>query len=253
MIEIPKLSLISTLNGFNSISLDEISEASLMTRIDTKFVIHERDLISVLSKVQEHYNILEINQKRKLAYATQYFDTSEKKFYNDHHNRKVNRTKVRMRKYVDTDICFLEIKQKNGRGTTTKLRTQISDFEYELSENSRQFIEESTQQSFKLSPSLSNKFYRITLVNKSSKERLTIDTDLHFSHNDKSKSYEKLTIIEVKQERFSRSSPFVKELKSMQVNPYKISKYCIGMISIHPHLKYNRFKKKLLKINKIAS
>lgn len=253
MIDTSTLDLNSIIRDFNPISLEEISEASLMTRIDTKFVIHERDLVRVLSKVQDDYNILEIHQKRKLLYATQYFDTAANKFYNDHHNRKVNRTKIRMRKYVDSNICYLEIKQKNGRGTTTKVRTQIPAFETKLSQNSLDFIRESTKQSFELSPSISNKFYRITLVNKTSKERLTIDTDLNFFNNEVSKSYDKLTIIEVKQERFSRYSPFVQELKSMQINPYKISKYCIGMISIYPHLKYNRFKKKLLKIHKLIN
>lgn len=188
-----------------------------------------------------------------LPYSSLYFDTPKKKFYIDHHNRKVNRTKVRIRKYVESGICFLEIKQKDGKGKTTKSRISIDDFEPELSENSTNFIQKITKQNYDLAPSIWNKFNRITLVNKTAKERLTIDLNLSFKKNNDFKTFTNLVIIELKQERFTRTSPIVKQLKSKQINPYSLSKYCIGMISIYNELKYNRFKKKLIKINKITA
>ena len=60
-------------------------------------------------------------------------------------------------------------------------------------------------------------------------------------------------VVEVKQERFNRNSKIVKILKSIQQHPYSISKYCIGMISLYNDLKYNVFKKKLIKINNIIA
>ena len=238
-------------NSLEPISLNEMDGVSLMKRTDTKFVIHEKHLIEVLESIKDQYKVLQINENRLMPYSSLYFDTPTKKFYNDHHNRKVNRTKIRMRKYVESGICFLEIKQKNGKGKTTKSRISIDNFEPELSNNSIDFIEKITKQEFELKPIIWNKFNRITLVNKTAKERLTIDLNLSFKINNAFKTFNNLVIVELKQERFTRTSPIAQALKLRHINPYSLSKYCIGMISVYNDLKYNRFKKKLIKINKI--
>lgn len=193
------------------------------------------------------------HENRMMTYVSLYFDTEDKKFYNDHHNGKINRTKVRMRKYVESDSCFLEIKQKDGKGKTTKSRIQIKDFETNLSKNSIDFIFKTTSEKLELKPIIWNKFNRITLVNTIAKERITIDLNLCYKMNTYKKDYSNLVIIEVKQERFNRTSPIVKTLKNNFINPYSISKYCIGMTHIYPQLKYNRFKRKLIKINNLTA
>ncbi|SDW19900.1 VTC domain-containing protein [Lutibacter oricola] len=240
-------------NNFRAITLGEMDSVSLMKRTDTKFVIHEKDLISVLKEVKDEYRILEIDNQRILTYSSLYFDTPSKKFYHDHHNRKVNRTKIRMRKYLVSNKCYLEIKQKDGKGNTNKTRIPVEDFEPDLSKKSLEFIQNTTKQNFDLEPIIWNQFNRMMLVNTKAKERLTIDIDLSFKQNSSKKAYKNLVIIEVKQQRFDRTSPIVQKLKQRQINPYKISKYCIGMLSIYKGLKYNRFKKKLIKINKITA
>ncbi len=240
-------------HNIDPISLNEMDGVSLMKRTDTKFVIHQKQLIEVLKSVTDKYRVLEINENRLLTYASLYFDTENKKFYHDHHNGKINRTKVRMRKYMESNSCFLEIKQKDGKGKTTKSRIQIKDFETELSQNLLEFINTKTSEKFNLKPSIWNKFDRITLVNKQAMERLTIDLNLEFKMNSNSKTFDNLVIIEVKQQRFDRTSPIVKSLKKIGINPYSMSKYCIGMTNIYPELKYNRFKRKILKINKITA
>jgi hypothetical protein len=241
------------INNFTSISLEEMNGVALMKRTDTKFVINKSQLVSVLEGLDNHYKVLEINDDRIMSYSSLYFDTPNNKFYNDHHNGKNNRTKVRQRKYIESDICFLEIKQKNGKGETNKTRIPVSDFETDLSKSSIEFISKTTEQDYSLSPSLWNGFNRITLVNIKSKERVTVDLNLTYKINDIEKSYENLVVIELKQERFNRNSKIVKILKSYKQNPYSISKYCIGMISLYNDLKYNVFKKKLIKINNIIA
>lgn len=129
----------------------------------------------------------------------------------------------------------------------------MRDFETDLSDESLNFIQDVTQKSFDLEPIIWNNFNRITLVNKSAQERLTIDYNLMFKLHDSTKTYDNLVIIEVKQERFSRTSPVVLQLKKKQINPYSLSKYCIGMISMYHDLKYNRFKEKIIKINKLTA
>lgn len=242
----------STIHKFKSISLEEMNAVSLMKRTDTKYIIHVNSLAPILDNLQKEYQVLEIESRRIMNYSSVYFDTPKFKFYFDHHNGKVNRTKIRQRKYVDSDLTFLEIKQKNGKGETNKSRIQIPNFELDFSITSKKFISETTGQAFDLQPSLWNNFKRITLVSLKDNERATIDIDLTYSMNDAEKRYENMVVVEVKQHRFDRKSMLVKTLKKYKYNPYSISKYCIGIVNLYAHLKYNLFKRKLLKINKIS-
>lgn len=239
--------------GFTPISLEETDGVSLMKRTDTKFVIHEKQLLEVLNVLGDSYKVLEINEKRIMRYSSLYFDTESCKFYNDHHNGKVNRTKIRIRKYVDSNLCFLEVKQKNGKGDTEKSRMEIDDFETNLSTTSQEFISSVTHQHFALKPIIWNKFKRITLVNKKAGERLTIDLNLLFKNDESKKKFRDLVIVEVKQTRINRNSPVIQVLKESGITPYRISKYCIGIISLYKQVKYNNFKRKQLKINSILA
>jgi len=60
-------------------------------------------------------------------------------------------------------------------------------------------------------------------------------------------------VVEVKQEGQDRHAPIMEVLKSVGARPFRVSKYCLGMTCLFPHLKSNRFKPKLLHINKITS
>ena len=241
------------INKYTPISLEEMNSVALMKRTDTKFVINKSQLFLILKNLSSYYRVLEIKKDRIMSYSSLYFDTTENKFYNDHHNGKNNRTKIRQRKYLESNLCFLEIKQKNGKGETNKSRIPVEDFELDLTKNSKDFISSTTNKEYNLEPSLWNGFNRITLVNLKDKERVTLDLNLSYKMNEVEKTFEKLVIVEVKQERFNRRSEIVKKLKSIQQNPYSISKYCIGMISLYNDIKYNKFKKKLIKINNIIA
>ena len=104
--------LIASVSKFKPISLDEMNSVALMKRTDTKFVININYLPVVLNTLLKTYQILEIEGRRIMNYSSLYFDTEDFKFYLDHHNGRVNRTKIRQRKYVDSDLTFLEIKKK---------------------------------------------------------------------------------------------------------------------------------------------
>ncbi len=83
----------------------------LLNRTDTKFILNQSTFRNVLEQVTNDYRILCINDKRKASDRTLYFDTNDSKFYHNHHNGKENRYKVRIRKYIDSDLCFLEVKK----------------------------------------------------------------------------------------------------------------------------------------------
>ena len=237
--------------NFDKTTLAEMNSVSLMKRVDTKFILKESQLLEVLSKLYDDYKILEIDQERLMKYSTLYFDSENKKCFKDHHNGKLNRYKIRMRKYLVSDICFLEIKKKNNLGITNKIRTQIKDFETNLTSESKDFITKSKINNLLLEPSLYNNFSRMTLVNKNESERITIDVDLSFSFGTDEKKFDKLVVVEIKQEGKRLNTTINRALKSMSILPTNFSKYCIGISNIIDNIKSNRFKEINLKINKL--
>jgi len=239
------------LSSFDKISLDEMNGVSLMKRVDTKFILAETQLLRVLAKLQKDYRVLEIDNERLMQYSTLYFDTQNKKCFKEHHNGKLNRYKIRMRKYLVSDICFLEVKKKNNLGVTNKTRKQIKDFETILSSDSKEFIYNSQINDSLLEPALYNNFNRITLVNKNHPERVTIDTNLSFKSADKEKIFDNLVVIEIKQEGKRLTTLINKALKLMSILPTNFSKYCLGITNTFDNIKSNRFKEINLKINKL--
>lgn len=242
------------LNSFKAITLDEMDAVKLMDRVDTKFAFHANDLEKVLALLKQEYAVLEINGKRISAYKSLYFDKKDFDFYNDHHNNKDHRFKVRYRNYVDSALFFLEIKEKR-KGRVKKTRIPVEKIEENLSHIEKQFIEENIPDASNLEPKLWSEYQRITLVNLQRNERLTIDTQLLFQWKDEIKKYDDIVIAELKQEKIDRRSPFFTIMKEYQIRPYSISKYCIGTIELHTEkkLKYNRFKSKLLKLKKLKN
>ena len=239
------------LSSFDKISLDEMNGVSLMKRVDTKFILTESQLLKVFSKIRKEYKVLEIDNERLMQYSTLYFDTQNKKCFKEHHNGKLNRYKIRMRKYLVSDLCFLEVKKKNNLGVTNKTRRQIKDFETILSSDSKEFIYNSQINDLLLEPALYNNFNRITLVNKNYPERVTIDTNLSFKSANKEKIFDNLVVIEIKQEGKRLNTVMNKALKLMSILPTNFSKYCLGITNTFDNIKSNRFKEINLKINKL--
>lgn len=241
------------LSEYDPISLGEMDNVQLLNRVDTKFVLSNNQFLKLLVDLTPFYKALEVNGIRTARYKSLYFDTDELDHYMNHHNGHPNRYKVRIRRYEDSDLCFLEIKHKQ-KGRTDKQRIKIKDFELNLSDDSVDFISQIMPESKNLKPSLWNSFNRITLVNEVLKERVTFDIGLHYKEGVRSQDdlgYDNIVIAEVKQERENRKSPIMRLLKSYGIRRARVSKYCIGMGLTNPELKQNKFKQKYLLIDKI--
>ncbi len=240
-------------NEFTPISLPEMDSVKLMNRIDTKYVLSANRLPGLLVEAKDKYRILEIDKQRELLYRTTYFDTDDYKMYNAHQNGKLNRFKIRTREYVVSQIHFLEVKFKNNKGRTLKDRVKRVEGSMSFKEKESLFLEDAAPFSINdLSPKLWNKFTRLTLVHKTAQERITIDFNLSFK-NDKDKEIElpKLSVIEVKQDKYTANSDFLQILKKNHIYEMRFSKYCVGSALLNPDLKYNRFKQKLMTIDKL--
>lgn len=235
------------------ISLSEMDTVALMNRTDTKFMLDRADVESILDVIGSDFRILEVEGIRMNRYQTLYYDTKELQFFRLHLNGKYNRYKMRNRKYVESDLAFLEVKFKNNKGRTIKQRVVVEDQELNPSASSRAFIEEVSGISTELLPTLWSNFTRITLVNKHLPERMTIDTKLFFSDDNGERLLNRLCIVELKQERMNRHSPFMKESKKRGLRPIGCSKYCLGIAYLRPEQKTNILKPKLRHIQKIEA
>ena len=246
--------LTTILNQLDPISLEEMDRVKLQNRTDTKFVFKADLLPLILEEIKEHYSILDINNKRTNSYKTLYYDTKELQSYIQHHNGKANRIKIRFRKYIESDLNYLEIKFKNNKGRTIKSRKKVNDIETTLSQVSKDFIEDkSFYKSDEVHPSLWNSFTRLTLVHKTKNERLTIDLNLAFNSvlGNIKKEIPHIIIAEVKQEKASSDSEFIKVIRKHHIREIGMSKYCIGTALLNKDLKQNNFKERILKINKL--
>jgi len=236
---------------FTPITLNEMDGVKLMSRTDTKFAFKLKKLLELLKRLQPFYSVLTIDGKVVHDYKSLYFDTDKRKFYIDHHNSRVNRNKIRFREYVGSGLTFLEIKLKNNKGKTIKKRMKVAKISEQLSDEHKAYIEKIIGKKLDVSAKQWINFSRITFVHKTQKERLTMDVNLTFANNENSGDLKDIVIAEVKQERMSRSSDFMRIAKEMSILPMRLSKYCISTMQLNPEIKQNRFKKKLLFINKL--
>lgn len=241
------------LEQFTPISLNEMDAVKLQNRVDTKFVMHERELYELISSVRNEYTVLEINGQRLQSYRTLYFDTDDFTMYRNHHNDWQSRYKVRCREYLNSGVAFIEIKHKTNKQRTIKKRIQTPLLITDLQAAADEFVREHCPHDVReLSPKLLNRFDRITLVSKKNVERLTLDVNLHFEANGQYFNFPHLAIAEVKQAKFSFESDFVQQMREVGIRPMGFSKYCAGIAKGYPELKQNRFKRRMLHAQKIA-
>lgn len=240
------------LSTYDSISLDEMKKVRLMNRIDTKYVTTVSFLMSLLQEARDTYLVQDIGGQHVMPYYTMYYDTSNTDMYMEHLRGRKRRQKIRIRRYEASGMSFLEIKNKNNKGRTKKIRMSLDagkddDFNgfiglygnYPLCE---------------LAETIENRFSRITLVNRNLTERLTIDVGLRFRNlsNHHTCLLDDLVVIELKRDGKSRS-PILEILRRLHIHEAKFSKYCMGMVLTDERLKCNRFKPRIRMIGRMCN
>lgn len=217
----------------------------LMNRTETKFAFHLSQLPIILEFLKQDYSVLEVNSNRVSRYESLYFDTDDLLLYTQHHNGRLNRYKIRQRKYVESGTSFFEVKFKNNKGRTLKNRIQEELTEDLNSGIKPKFLSKHTPFSIHdLKPVVWINYNRITLVNKRQAERLTIDTGLEFVKGKDKTGFQALVIAELKQES-KTNSPFLQIMKDLHIKEGSLSKYCMAIGNTYEEAKKNNFKQKL--------
>ena len=240
------------LRGFDPITLEQMKGIKLMNRTDTKFITTIDRLEELLLNAQGQYFIQEIEGGRNMPYFTRYFDTPDCSMYVMHQNGKKTRQKVRIRSYVDSGLAFIEVKNKNNHGRTKKKRISIDHKDVEQNVYSDFLSQHLSYNPEILLPQIENRFKRVTLVNKQKTERLTIDTELMFKNlvTENELNLERLVIIELKRDG-NVYSPIRDIMRDLRIYPQGFSKYCMGMALTNESLKRNRFKERMMLLEKM--
>lgn len=240
------------LGQFSCISLDEMDSVQLLDRTDIKFMFNLDLLPEILRRSKSDYRVLTISGRRYGRYETRYFDTSDFELYNMHHNGKLNRYKIRFRRYVDSDIDFFEIKFKTNTGRTQKSRIKFKSKEFCITGDLKELLEcKTTYSADALREAVQVNYKRITLVNNNMTERLTIDFGMTDIYKQESYDLPDLVIAEVKQDG-AQNSPFLQLMREMRIEDSALSKYCLGVANCVPDVKRNQFKPKLMQIDKLC-
>lgn len=171
--------------------------------------------------------------------------------YLKHHNGKKQRYKIRIREYCDTFDKYLEVKNKNNKGNVKKTRIKIDSAEIS-SMRDQTFIRKYTPYDPELLyPGVKVKFSRITLAEKSFKERITIDTNISFEYNGVKRMLPRIVVAEIKSSGNFGNSQFYQILRQFRINTDSFSKYCIGTSLVHENIKKNLLKNQIYNLYKL--
>lgn len=247
--------------NFNSISLDQLNEkAAMLIRKDNKYVLHGRVLDQAIEALSAQFDVLEIEGRRSFFYETCYFDDVDLRCYHDHRQGRRQRFKVRVRRYPDSDLCFVEVKLKDKRGSTVKRRLAVAPDEYgTLNVEAERFVDHVHRELYgrgyqrTLASTLEIRYERVTLVSKNGGERITLDRQLEFSSGQRWHAVEpEIIVIETKSKNGNGiADSILRGLHQHSTN--SCSKYCIGMNLTNAVQKRNKFLPALRKLGSINS
>jgi len=224
---------------------------ALLDRMDRKYLFAAAQLPDVLLSLQSDYRVLDIKNVRSSRYESLYFDKPDFELYYAHHRGRVNRYKVRYRRYVDSDIVFIEVKLKNQHGRTIKTRMSCDAIEKKIRDGAAMFVNAHTPFiAEELEPKLWVHYERITLVCKSGIERVTLDRKLSFKNATHEKSITNAVIAEVKKSNRDKSL-FANVMRDRHIREERMSKYCFGIGTLYP-VKHNNFNLKFRHINQLT-
>lgn len=204
---------------------------SLQHRVDRKFLLAERNLASLLPRLQGSFSVLPAGPHLWARYESVYFDTTTLALFHAHRRDRRPRVKVRIRRHLDRQLAFLEVKRKEVNGRTTKCRLSIPMTQSDFGSREIAFIAAHvSSDTLDLVPAIAISFLRLTLVASMTPERLTLDRALTFACDRRLQQVPGLVVGEVKQEQFVNRSGSIASFRIAGAREASFSKYCIGTV-----------------------
>lgn len=233
---------------FAPVSLEALNDkAAMLERLDNKYICQADRLRPAFEDFASRFDILEIDGRRVFTYATRYFDSPDVRAYNDHHQGRRKRCKVRVRHYADAGLTFLEVKLKDTRDVTVKKRLRLDAQVETLDDRALAFVEQEWQALYgtpfglELQPTIDMTYSRMTLVAREGGERMTVDTGLSFRAGRRVAAVpQDMFILETKSANGRGLADRI--LRAQHLHPTRrVSKYCVGMAVTAQVARRNRF------------
>ena len=239
------------------------SAAGLLTRVDRKYLVPLTCAQNLVDGLAPHAWVLAIDERRRFSYTSTYFDTPGLEAFMLAARKRRRRFKVRTRTYLDSGLCFLEVKTCGARGSTVKRRMGYhADDASRLTGPGRAFVAAclagagvtgsaaAREVAAALRPVLATTYERTTLHLPRAEARATIDTALtwrrlgpaHLTaavNEGEPVSVADIAVVETKNP--ATPSPADRALWDAGYRPTRISKYATGMALLHPELPANRW------------
>lgn len=240
-----------TLADLEPIDLDAlVRQASLLTRVDRKYLVPARLLPAVLRGLTGAARVLEIDGRRSFGYRSDYFDTPGLDSYLAAAHRRRRRFKVRVRTYVDTGGRYVEVKTRGPRGTTVKERAPYAGDPGHLGSDALAHTgavlgdARIPCDTHSLRPVLSTRYARTTLFLPATGARVTIDADLTWQltpHLPDSAGLRVPDRVIVETKAAGGACEADRLLWSLGHRPCPMSKYATGLAALRPDLPANRW------------
>ena len=257
------------------------SAAGLLTRVDRKYLVPLKSAQELVDGLAPDARVLAIDEQRRFSYASTYFDTPGLEVFMLAARKRRRRFKVRTRTYLDSGLCFLEVKTRGARGTTVKRRMGYHpDDASRLTGSGRAFVAAclastgvtgpaaARDTAAALRPVLATTYERTTLHLPRAEARATIDTALTWRRLtpggrarsagvagtpqalrpahltaaiDGGEPVAVSDVAVVETKNPATPSPADRALWDAGHRPARISKYATGMALLHPELPANRW------------
>ena len=234
-----------------------VTSTAMLTRHDRKYLLSAAELPNFTAQLDAHTRVLRIEGLTWFNYLSCYYDTPELACYQAAGRGRRRRFKVRTREYLQSGERWLEVKTRGPRGTTVKDRRPRPWADPELSFAELDWLASTLAARgltdvpvTELVPSLTTNYLRQTRQVVPScgapTSRLTIDIDLTCALPDaragsgQSRFADRI-ILETK--GGARPSVVDRLLWANQHRPVSMSKYGVGIASLHPEqsaLKWRR-------------
>ena len=235
------------------------ASAGLLTRIDRKYLVPPGATQEVVNHLAPRAQVLQIDGLRHFRYASTYFDTPGLDAYFLAARKRRRRYKIRTRTYLDSGLCFLEVKTNGSREATVKDRFKYDPDDADritpdgrlfvierLVESSTCSLDEASTIAQALVPVMDSTYSRTTLHLPHDEARATFDTELTWDLFDPDGrrlktgvSVGHLNVVETKNP--STASPTDRLLWRRGHRPARISKYATGMALLYANLPTNRW------------
>ena len=236
--------------GLDPISLEELNNrAELLTRTDRKYIIDAEQAQRLLPELSADCQVLEINGKHGSDYSSVYFDDPHRASYLSAAHKRRRRFKIRTRSYLDSNLCFLEVKIEGAREQTVKERIEqpFAD-RFTLTTQGQDYIGQILAHGSgelpvlldQLHPVLESSYRRTTLFHADSSSRVTVDERLAWSCPATSRTLNCAQIV-LETKAALNAGPVDKMLWRAGIRPARISKFATGLSLLNPQLPANRW------------